>query len=355
MTTKEEKKEKSWLNGRLRISSDQYSGNTEAIGYHGDGRFRFRYPMLDGKFHGICRCWADNGQLISEEFYGDGKLHGDRKEWYETGALKSHLIHLSGTPCSEKSWYENGQLECEGAYVNGKLSGWRRAWYPDGLHKSEYEYVDGRPLSGKQWYANGQLACEESFRNGKLHSLQRGWYENGIPKHECQYLDGRPHDVQRTWFAGGQLQTEYHYREGRRHGLCQVWSKDGALRTRRYCLRDVVISRAIELLIIAGKLSAKVIIKIKNATVRRICLEELGYARFLSQVEHKIVDRDGEQELVKISWHPREEILCLVKVKCPSTGAFYTLRVPPEIKTVKAAVAWTFNVTASEYNPVQET
>ena len=348
--------EKTWLGGRLALkSTGNYIGSTEAVGYHDNGRLRFRYPMLDGKFHGICRCWARNEQLIVDEFYENGKLHGVSKEWYESGAIKKQSVHLKGEPCSESSWHEQGQIASECTFVKGKLSGLRRAWYPDGKPKSEYEYQDSCPVSGKQWYANGQLACDERFRDGKLHGPQGGWYEDGSPKHECRYVDGRLHGVQKTWFADGQLQSECHYLEGRRHGLCQTWNKDGGTRVRKFCLRDVVMPKKLETLILAGRLDAKVIIKIKNAAIRRICLEELGYARFLSQIEHEVVDQDGEQELVKLRWHPREEVLVLVKVKCPSTGAFYTLRVPPRMKTVKAAIAWTFGISADDYTPVKET
>ena len=93
----------------------------------------------------------------------------------------------------------------------------------------------------------------------------------------------------------------------------------------------------------------------KNAEIRRICLEELGYARFLSQVDHQVIEKDGEYELVRIDWHKNEEPICLVKVKCPSTGAFYTLRVPLDMKTVKQAVAWTFGLKPSQYCPEKET
>ena len=43
-----------------------------------------------------------------------------------------------------------------------------------------------------------------------------------------------------------------------------------------------------------------------------------------------------------------------MKVKCPSTEAFYTLRVPPTMKTVEDAVAWTFGMSGIEYSPEQE-
>jgi len=345
-----------WLGGRLALKGEgNYAGSTEAVGYHHNGRLRFRYPMLDGKFHGICRCWAGNEQLIVEEFYEHGKLHGVSKEWYDSGAIKKQSMHLKGESCSESEWHENGQVASESVFVKGKLSGARRAWYLDGQPQSEYEYRDGLPVWGKQWYPGGQIACEENFRDGRLHGPQKGWYETGVPKHDCRYVDGQPDGVQRTWFSGNRLQSEYHYREGRRHGLCQDWDEDGELRKRKYFLRDTLIPKGLERLILSDSLNAKVILAIKNAAVRRVCLEAFGYARLLSQVDHKIIDRDGEQELVRLRWHPREEALCLVKVKCPSTGVFYTLRVPPGMKTVKAAVAWTFDVDASEYDPIKET
>ncbi|OQA51282.1 MAG: MORN repeat variant [Candidatus Omnitrophica bacterium ADurb.Bin292] len=345
-----------WLGGRLALKGEgNYAGSTEAVGYHHNGCLRFRYPMNNGKFHGVCRCWAGNEQLIVEEFYEHGKLHGVSKEWYDSGAIKKQSMHLKGEPCSEREWHENGQAASESVFVKGKLSGTRRAWYRDGQPQSEYGYRDGLPVWGKQWYFGGQIACEENFREGRLYGAQRGWYQNGVVKHECRYLDGMPDGVQRTWFPDAQLQAEYHYREGRRHGLCQDWDERGELIKRKYFLRDTLIPKRLERLILSDSLNAKVILSIKNAAVRRVCLESFGYARLLSQVEHKIVDRDGEQELVKLRWHPREEILCLVKVKCPSTGAFYTLRVPPGMKTVKAAVAWTFDVNSDEYDPIQET
>ena len=120
-------------------------------------------------------------------------------------------------------------------------------------------------------------------------------------------------------------------------------------------VRGVRISGDLNNLINSGKVTAKLILRIGNTAVRRICLEEFGYGRFLAQLPHKILDRNGEYELVKIDWHKREEPVYLVKVKCPSTGAFYTLRVPPAMKTVKEAVAWTFGVSEDQYQPEAET
>ena len=105
----------------------------------------------------------------------------------------------------------------------------------------------------------------------------------------------------------------------------------------------------------SGKLTAKDIINTRNAAVRRICLEELGYERFLFQVGGTVIDKDGDQDLVQVDWHKSEEPIYLVKVKCPSIGVFYTLRVSPNVKTVKEAIAWTFRMKPKDYSPQIET
>ena len=75
------------------------------------------------------------------------------------------------------------------------------------------------------------------------------------------------------------------------------------------------------------------------------------------KIKKKLLDAETwkkDYDLVKIDWNKEEEPLCLVKVRCPSTGAFYTLRVPPKTKTVKEAVAWTFGISEEKYILEQE-
>lgn len=44
-----------------------------------------------------------------------------------------------------------------------------------------------------------------------------------------------------------------------------------------------------------------------------------------------------------------------IRVKDTSTGDFYFLSVPNEVRNCKDAVAWTFRIPPSEYNPTKET
>jgi len=274
----------SWLKGNLQYHHLDLS-NSETVGYYESGKMRFHYPLLDGKFHGICRHWYESGQLLSEEYYCKGLLEGIRKRWYE-----------------------NGQLDEQVNYRNGLLEGVAKRWHPSGALEATWFHVRGvRHGAHHEWHENGNLRVESSYVNGLI------------------------------------------------NGIFKRYDTDGKLKSKEVYVRGVIIKGEVKKLLESNGLTADRILKIKNAALRRVCLEEFGYERFLTQVKHEVISRDGEYELIRIDWHKREEPICLVKVKCSSTGVFYTLRVPPSVKTIKEAVAWTFGLKDNEYSPQKET
>jgi len=101
-------------------------------------------------------------------------------------------------------------------------------------------------------------------------------------------------------------------------------------------------------------LRAKEIMNCRNAEIRRALLERFGYEKFLAEIKGFTIHSDGNSRLVKIEWK-NEEPIKLVKVKDSSTDRFYVLRVPPNVKTCREAVAWTFGLTKEEYKPIKET
>jgi len=146
------------------------------------------------------------------------------------------------------------------------------------------------------------------------------------------------------------------YFNGQLHGLADCYSGDGALILKEYYIRGLAASAELWHNFNGQTLSAQIICGISGLPLRNLCLRELGYARFMSQMPHQIIQKDHDQALVLIrNWHPQEENICLVKVRCPSTGCFYALRVPPTMKTIKAAVAWTFRLEEKHYQPQKET
>ena len=273
-----------------------------------EGRLKYVYTSPD-RSTGECLGSYENGavrfryEILNDELHGIGQIY-----------------------------YENGQIETEEHYCHGRLDGLRRSWYP-----------------------TGELCRETSYRQGMLHGSRKEWHRNGKLRCHEPYINDRASGIWTEWYEDGSVKQEATYKDGLRHGVLKFRSPDGKTKSKKIYIRGVPISGKLNDLINSGELSAERILSIRNTAVRRVCLEEFGYARFLAQVPHQIIDKDGDQELVKIAWYKREEPLVLVKVRCSSSGVFYTLRVPPTMQRVRQAIAWTFGVNEKEYLPNQET
>ncbi|MFH1022882.1 MAG: hypothetical protein V1809_05795 [Planctomycetota bacterium] len=77
----------------------------------------------------------------------------------------------------------------------------------------------------------------------------------------------------------------------------------------------------------------------KNQTLRRVLIEGIGHDR-LAHSQGQPIHVDGDMELLGV-WHSGFDPIVFLKVKCPSTGLFYVLRVPPEMRTCRQARNWT--------------
>lgn len=91
------------------------------------------------------------------------------------------------------------------------------------------------------------------------------------------------------------------------------------------------------------------VLKTRNQETKQRALRAMGYEEFVAEAKPTKLDEDGENSLLKI------DDIVFVYVKDSSTPRRYLLRVPPQMKTVKEAVAWTFDRNAKEYNPIIET
>lgn len=87
----------------------------------------------------------------------------------------------------------------------------------------------------------------------------------------------------------------------------------------------------------------------KNQEIKQTALKRFGYENFVREAKMDEIDRDGEDALL------RKDDIVFAYVKDSSTPRRYLLRVPPTMKTVKQAIAWTFNLSPSEYAPLVET
>lgn len=106
-------------------------------------------------------------------------------------------------------------------------------------------------------------------------------------------------------------------------------------------------------------ITAREVLDERNAEVRRVMMERLGYEKFLADVEADVVHQDtdpgGVRRLLRIPLQGDEPLVCLA-VLCPSTERQYVLRVPPTMKTCHQAAAWVAGFdNPDDYQPAIET
>ncbi len=97
----------------------------------------------------------------------------------------------------------------------------------------------------------------------------------------------------------------------------------------------------------------------RNIELRRALIDKFGVSKYLHETCAGIKDQT-ESGTLYLKQMPGDEPIALVRVKNSTpepdgTYKDYFLRVPPTMKTVQEAVAWTFFMSADEYGPSVET
>ena len=97
----------------------------------------------------------------------------------------------------------------------------------------------------------------------------------------------------------------------------------------------------------------------QNAELRRVMLEVFGYDRYLAETGARPLHQDETGVLWSIDL-PDDEPVVMVEVvnstpEPDGTRRTYYLRVPPDTRTARAGVAWTFGVDEADYHPEKQT
>lgn len=108
-----------------------------------------------------------------------------------------------------------------------------------------------------------------------------------------------------------------------------------------------------------SKLTYSQIAAERNAELRRVMLEHFGYERYLREARARKVGEDECGVLWRLPFAD-DEPLTMVEVinstpEPDGTSRVYWLRVPPDTRTAREGVAWTFGLTEEEYRPLVET
>jgi Leucine Rich repeats (2 copies) len=78
----------------------------------------------------------------------------------------------------------------------------------------------------------------------------------------------------------------------------------------------------------------------KNAEIRRLLIQTIGYDRICQELEAIELDAWREYTLLGIDINVDEEPIYLLKMTCPSTGHIHVLRVPPDVNSAREAIRW---------------
>jgi internalin A len=78
----------------------------------------------------------------------------------------------------------------------------------------------------------------------------------------------------------------------------------------------------------------------KNAELRRVLVQGIGYDRLCQELSAKQIDSWQEYALLKIDKAWDWEDIYLLKMTCPSTGFIHALRVPPSLRSAREAIRW---------------
>lgn len=112
------------------------------------------------------------------------------------------------------------------------------------------------------------------------------------------------------------------------------------------------------------RITAQQIAAQQNIEVRRVLLERFGTERFMSEIGATLIHKDDWGTLYRYTFHDsgwqRDEPIVMVKVvnstpESDGSRATYWLRVPPDMRTAKEAVAWSFGKDVQSYAPSVET
>lgn len=250
-------------------------------------------------------------------------------------------------------------------FLRGKLKreeyyerDWRIKWKGLFLREVCKDHILERYASG------GSLSREIVYwKNGKLmYSLGKGnkniqifnkdgslmakiYLNKGLSIYSGRYnLHLNLKEIKRLEFT---FSGEWYYQLYNAQGNIRSWLKGKGIRPEEgvkngrklYFLRGIQVPKKV----IAGSYDANYILSYPNATIRSEMLKSYGIERVVKELQGETIEKNEEYELLKFPVPKGAEpdnIMKVLKMKCPSTKVYYTLRVSPECQNIHEAINW---------------
>ena len=116
-----------------------------SVAYYPNGIKATQTIFLDGKKHGTCQKWFEDGTLSFESSYLAGKQHGMTHTWWRNGNLRSTSRFEQGVPHGvQEQWYVSGAKFKRRKLEQGHESGLQQSWRENGKLYNNYEAKNGR-------------------------------------------------------------------------------------------------------------------------------------------------------------------------------------------------------------------
>jgi hypothetical protein len=120
-----------------------------------------------------------------------------------------------------------------------------------------------------------------------------------------------------------------------------------------YFMRGIQVPKKV----ISGKYDAEYILSYPNATIRSEMLKSYGIERIVQELQGETIEQNGEYELLQFpipGGAEPDNIMKVLKMQCPSTKVYYTLRISPECQNIHEAINWVYGLQLRDIRDKQE-
>jgi antitoxin component YwqK of YwqJK toxin-antitoxin module len=207
------------LKAKSIVQEKDHSGNLQVV-----------YLVDEGRRHGECRHFAEEGKLRAEMYYLHGKLHGPSIMYSDDGKILARTWYCEGKRTGKTHYYFlSGALSSLQRFKEGEWEGAQEYFYEDGSKKSLIPFSSGKLHGEVQlFWESGKPKRSVHYLKGLREGMDKLWNEQGILIDEGEYRFGQPVGTHRHYFADGKVKEELHFHAPSRFDR-KEWNGDGKL------------------------------------------------------------------------------------------------------------------------------
>lgn len=236
-----------WLWARRQWANGVMVG--EETRYYKSGKVLGIYPIVNGRWNGNAKIYAERGgYLWSELPYDESRKHGtemryakDGKPWATVGWEYDKKLHIHFLRSRQKreseTWY-HASSKCKWRELKAipGVADRKREWryYDNGSCDKEIE-VD-RDTAGKWvgdaifYYKSGAIQARVPFVNGKRQGKELRFYESGEKWMEIPYVDDEPRGDAVSYRPDGTVAARFPVAKANAEGIEVQYHEDGQVR-----------------------------------------------------------------------------------------------------------------------------